>query len=170
MPPDGGYSILQITILSAGLIACCLVICGCYYSFVKKSGKASLIFSEVGLLAALATMGLSWIAYLQDKAVVQEAIARAGITIESEMAMTAMASCAGNVTLGLWLIILPLGLGVILMVRGLVVLPVEGDQAGSRFSLAVVAIGLTAGVGLSLVAFADYLRFNDFFSVLFLLS
>ena len=157
-------------ILVIGLVSNVILIAGGFFTLRKSSSKTTFIFAGIGFLAALVTMGLSWLAYMRDKAVVQEAIVNAGATIESEIAMTGITSAGGNVTLGLWLSVLPLLLGLVLLVRGLFLLPAEERQAGKRAPLIAVTICLSMGLGLSLAAFIDYLRFHDFFLLLLWLS
>jgi len=170
MVGESNFSIFQLLILVIGATASGAMIVGCFFSYLKKDSTTTFIFAGSGLLSVLVTMALTWFGYVQEKAMVQEAIANANSYLESAKAMAGLTDCAKIVTYSFWLSILPLVLGIALLVRGMFLLPNEEANLGNRVRLVTAMVCVAVGVRLSLVAFVDYLRFDDFFALLLLLT
>lgn len=170
MQEVGALSSFEMAILALGLISNVLLIGGWIFSLVKKTRTTTIILAGCGLLFALVAMGLSWFGYVQGRAEVQEAIAKAGATVDAEIAMARIVDASANVTMGFLVSALPLLLGLALLMRGMFFLAAPEGQSGGRFSWIAVVICLSLGFGLSLVAFVDYLRLDDFLALMFVLS
>lgn len=169
MMEENGISILKFLILGTGGASCLLLVAGWVISLRKDSGQTCFIFAGAGMAGALLTLGLSWLRYVQGRAEIQEAIVRAGATMEAEMATARMGGVATQVTPGLFLAALSILMGTTLLLRGFLRLP-RVEVAGTRpWSAIAVTILLSLGLALGLMAFADYLRFDDTFVLLLLL-
>ena len=135
-----------------------------------KSNKTCLILALLSLLGSLACLGWSWQSYDQGRASVQAQIAQAGARQAAEQAMTRMGEVGAGITLWLGLAGAFLVFGVAMLALGLLRPPKTEEKSKRPWSSVAATLLVAAGFGLGLVAFVDYLRFEDFFTFLLMFA
>ncbi|MBN2495528.1 MAG: hypothetical protein JXR96_13115 [Deltaproteobacteria bacterium] len=134
------------------------------------SHKTSFVISASSFLASLAGLAWSWAAYAQGRAEVQRAIAEAGSSPAAELAAMRMGRAGAAATPGLIMACAGLFLGAVFLMRGLWRASGLQAETGRPAAAVAVALLLAGGVGLGLVALVDYLRFDDYFSLVLMLD
>jgi hypothetical protein len=140
---------------------------------VDVAGRSSRrAFALAAVMFAGALAGLAWacLVWAQGRAEVQQAIAAAGDSPAAGLAMARLGQAGARATPGLGLAGGLLLLGLVFLARGLWFTPRAEAGSGRAWSAAAVALLLAGGFGLGLVALVDYLRFDDYLSLLLMLS
>jgi hypothetical protein len=166
----------KILILFVGL-ACNLAVIAAAVRFAirRKPGRSTLGIAFIGLSCTLIVVIVTWLGFEHDRLLTAKILAgnegmawAAGPEVVTLAAKGAV-EAAGNVTLGLWLSLLPAVLSLVFLVTGFTGRPPRDGKP--NVALAVLSVlCLTAGAGLALLALVDYLRFDDFFGMLLMLG
>lgn len=160
---------LMILILVLGGLATIGSIVGLIVSLAKKSRGAHLISSLAGIGAALVTLSTGWLGYSKNKALIQSAVESSAPESRMALLMKGNAEISWNVTLSLWLSVLPLMIGTFLLVRGLMLKPANeskprGPDLQGPVPVLVACLCTVLGLGLLLAALASYLEYDNFFT------
>ena len=158
---EGGRWMYPILIL--GGLATLGSLAGLVVALIKKSRAAHLGFGLGSLAAGLVTLGLGWLGYTGNQSLIKAALANTTGQTRLALMLKGNAENAWNVSLSLWLSVLPLIGGVFLLVRGFMLKPSGEIQPQGRASLAVATLCGAAGLGLILAGLLDYLGYDDFF-------
>ena len=165
MLPQGGPFVLLV--FGLGILANLAALTGLVLSVLKKSTKITLIFSIASLASTAVILWLTWLGYRHNLSLIQNALP--SVPIQQHLSLTLMGhvEAARAISLGLWMSVLPLFLGVLLLLRGYMLGKTEDAPAKLAPRFAAAALFL-AGTGLGIAAFFDYLRYEDFYMVLLL--
>jgi len=157
------------------------VLAGLVHSLVTASRGWTLAWAAVGWLGGLGVGLVAWTAARRGHELIQAALAGVDPAERNLLALRGHYEAMQATELALWGLVLPLGVGAFLLVRGLLLPggptaeraparpdPAVPEAAGSRAPL-FAAIGCAAaGIGLGLWAITDVQRFGDFVAALML--
>lgn len=170
---------LGIAATIVGFVCSLLALVGLFHSLIGKSRGWTLGWAATALAGGLVVGLLAWIQAGLDRALIHLAVSDGWAADVSMLALRGHYEVMQAVELRLWVLLLPLGLGTFMLVRGLMLpgspVPVAGsdeapgvaDTVPAGRGPLVATIGcLTVGSGLGLWAVADLNHFGAYIMAL----